>query len=114
MSKNMIPPWRPLYYYTHNIRHTPHSTKTLHTLLLQYMRSAVVVLILLYIPPDTTSTTTNEGHILASSTKQLPRQNITLTILASNNLFLWQLFASYIYDERFGALVMHYQLSLCS
>ena len=64
MSKNMIPPWRPFYYYTHNIRHTPNSTKILHTLLLQYMRSAAVLLDLLYIAPDMTSTTaTRRPHL---------------------------------------------------
>ena len=31
MSKNMIPPWRPFYYYTHNIRHTPHHQDITYT-----------------------------------------------------------------------------------
>ena len=105
MPKNMIPPWRPL-------RHTPNSTKILHTLLLQYMRSATVVLILIYISPKTTSTTTTRRSHFYIFFPRVTSSKHNIDLLASNNSFLWQLFASYIYDKWFGALVMHYQLSL--
>ena len=112
MSKNMIPPWRPLCYYAHNIRHTPNSTKILHTLLLQYMISAVVMLILLYISRDTTSANTTRRPHLCIFIPRVTSSKHNIDLLASNNSFLWQLFASYIYDKWFGALVLHYQLSL--
>ena len=99
MPKNMIPPWRPFYYYTHNIRHTPNSTKILHTLLLQYMRSAAVLLDLLYIAPDMTSTTATRRPHLSIFKQSVTSSKHNIDLLASNNSFLWQLFASYIYDK---------------
>ena len=112
MPKNMIPPWRPLYYYTNNIHHTPNFTKILHTLLLQYMRSATVVLISLYISPETTHTTTTRRLHFFIFVPRVTSSKHNIDLLASNNSFLWQLFASYIYDKWFRALVLHYQLSL--